>query len=294
MADADARDPLRIATFNVRTGIAPEHRPSRLWLRRRAAVASALADLDADVIGLQEVHGFQLRRLARAMPGYRFVAATPRGRWVGERCPVLIREQRLRVLAEHVAWFVDGGLDPHAAGERAGGAHHPRILSRVVLVDDRTGRELVVLNVHLATEASARRAAVAHVAAAVGGGDTILLGDFNATADDPDLAPLAAAGLTRIPVTGATFHRWSGSADGAPIDHLFVSAGWEVVGARVDRSRPGGRLPSDHWPVVADVVQGRARRRRPPAQAAVDERWSSISRRGGPSGSSGGRSSRAW
>jgi hypothetical protein len=32
-----------------------------------------------------------------------------------------------------------------------------------------------------------------------------------------------------------------------------VSDAWEVVDGGVDHSRPGGRLPADHWPIWADV-----------------------------------------
>jgi endonuclease/exonuclease/phosphatase family metal-dependent hydrolase len=223
-------------------------------LRRRAAVVAVLADLDADVIALQEVHGFQLRHLARQLGGYTVAGATPRGRWTGERCPLLVRTARLRVQSEQVAWYVDRGLDPYAAGLRMAGAHHPRVVSRVVLVDERIGRDLVVLNTHLATERAPRTRAIAHLAVAVQADeDTIVVGDLNEVPDAAALEPLAAAGLTRVPVDGATFHRWSGTATGAPIDHVFVSSAWEVVAARVDRSQPGGRLPSDHWPVVVDL-----------------------------------------
>ena len=59
--------------------------------------------------------------------------------------------------------------------------------------------------------------------------------------------------------TAGTHHAWDGAADGTRIDFVLAGGGWEVLSAHVDHSRPGGRLPSDHWPVVADVVLRRAR-----------------------------------
>ena len=87
------------------------------------------------------------------------------------------------------------------------------------------------------------------------------MGDLNATAGDPAVARLVAGGL-RDTLAGlgergpqaATHHRWDGSTDGTRIDYVFADDRWDVAGARIDHTRPGGRLPSDHWPVVAEVV----------------------------------------
>jgi endonuclease/exonuclease/phosphatase family metal-dependent hydrolase len=88
-----------------------------------------------------------------------------------------------------------------------------------------------------------------------------VVGDLNATAGDPAVATLGAGGLSdtlaglgeRGP-QAATHHRWDGSTDGTRIDYVFTDDHWDVLRARIDHSRPGGRLPSDHWPVVADVA----------------------------------------
>ncbi len=48
----------------------------------------------------------------------------------------------------------------------------------------------------------------------------------------------------------------------------MVGDGWDVLAARIDRAQQGRRLPSDHWPVVADVVL----RRRPASPASPGPR----------------------
>ena len=93
-----------------------------------------------------------------------------------------------------------------------------------------------------------------------------MLGDLNATAGDPAVARLVAGGLRdtlahlgeRGP-QAATHHQWDGSTDGTRIDYVLVDGGWDVLEARIDHTRPGGRLPSDHWPVVAEVALRRPR-----------------------------------
>ena len=67
-----------------------------------------------------------------------------------------------------------------------------------------------------------------------------------------------------------THHPWDGSTDDTRIDYVLAGPGWDVLGARVDHTRPGGRLPSDHWPVVADVAL------RPGVDSAI---WTSLIRR---------------
>ena len=88
-----------------------------------------------------------------------------------------------------------------------------------------------------------------------------MVGDLNATAEDPAVARLLAAGLAdtlaELGARGpraATHHAWDGSTDGTRIDFVLAGPRWDVLDARIDHTRPGGRLPSDHWPVVADVV----------------------------------------
>ncbi len=88
-----------------------------------------------------------------------------------------------------------------------------------------------------------------------------MLGDLNATAGDPAVAHLVAGGLrdtlAHLGARGpqaATHHPWDGSTDGTRIDYVLVDDGWDVLDARIDHARPGGRLPSDHWPVVAEVA----------------------------------------
>lgn len=81
----------------------------------------------------------------------------------------------------------------------------------------------------------------------------IVMGDFNLGLDSPAMNELAKAGLRSVLPTdaGGTFHAWSGATDRQRIDHILVDDGWEVLAAEVRHDRPGGRLPSDHWPIVA-------------------------------------------
>ncbi|HEX5642305.1 MAG TPA: endonuclease/exonuclease/phosphatase family protein [Thermoleophilia bacterium] len=250
---------MRVASFNVRTGLGWDGCDS--WPLRAGACAAAIAGLDADVVGLQEVRLFQERGLSRRLPGYAGAGAgRDDGRGRGERCTVAYRPARLRLLSWTVRWFSD---TPGRPGSRSWGNPIARIVTLCRFGDGRTGAVFGVANAHWdgASPASRRRSAEALLGWLDPALPWIVLGDLNATAGDPAVAHLLAAGLRdtlahlgeRGPQAG-THHPWDGSTDGTRIDYVLVDRGWDVLAARIDHARPGGRLPSDHWPVVATVA----------------------------------------
>ncbi len=202
----------------------------------------AIERIGPDVAGLQEVRPLQLRYLRRRLRAYGFHS---RGRaellGKGEHCPVLHRRDRLAVQGWDVRWF-----SPAAPDRIATLAHFDGFS---------------VLNTHLAERSPAvREASVRTMLAWLGetDGPWIVMGDLNATPADPPVQALLGAGLrdalAGLPADGpgaATGHGWTGTADGRRIDHILVSPEWEVVEASIARTRPRGRLPSDHWPVTA-------------------------------------------
>ncbi len=250
---------LRVASFNIRTGLRWDGWAS--WPLRAGACAAAIAGLGADVVGLQEVRLFQERSLARRLPGYAGAGAGREdGRGRGERCTVLYRTARLQLTSWTVRWFSD---TPGKPGSRSWGNPIARIVTLCRFSDRRTGEPFGVADAHWdgASAPSRLRSAEALLGWLDPELPWIVLGDLNATAGDPAVARLVAAGLrdtlAHLGARGpqaATHHPWDGSTEGTRIDHLLVDRHWDVLGARIDHARPGGRLPSDHWPVVAEVA----------------------------------------
>lgn len=231
----------RVASYNVRNGRAFDWGNS--WPFRRAATAATIESLDADIIGLQEVYRFQYRWLQPRLRGYAgtWAGRNRQGR-SGEGCPLLVRDARARIVEAQTRWYPPGGEFPRIA-----------TTSRVA-VDD---VELQVVNTHLdAKSPDHRRASVEQL---LGWLDRslpqIVIGDFNAEPDDALFEPLFRVGLRHaLPsAAGGSDHGFTGAEDGPRLDHVLVSANVHVVTAGVARPRPGGRLGSDHWPVVADL-----------------------------------------
>jgi endonuclease/exonuclease/phosphatase family metal-dependent hydrolase len=245
---------MRIASFNIRTGWAFDGIHS--WPFRRWATAGAIRDLDADVVALQEVHGFQLRWLMRQLRGYGADGEGRDGGSRGERCPLLVRNRDVRALDVRTRWFGD---EPERSGTRLPGASAARIATVGDLELTATSRRFRLVNTHLDARIPANRVRSAEQLAQWVDPTipTVVLGDFNAPLGDAVIGVLEDVGLRSAlpPGSGSTAHGFTGRRDGPGIDHILVSDHWAVHSAGVVRCEGASRrsLPSDHWPVVADL-----------------------------------------
>jgi endonuclease/exonuclease/phosphatase family metal-dependent hydrolase len=246
------------ASFNLRHGLAWDGTHS--WPFRRRAAAAAIGALHAEVVGLQEVHGFQERYLTRSLPGYRAVGAGREdGRERGERCSVLYRPGRLALDSWTVRWLSE---TPAVPGSRTWGNPVTRLATLCRFTDRTSGLRFGVADTHWDGDSAVSRLRSAE--ALLGWLDPqlawIVLGDLNATAGDPAVAALVAGGLRdTLPQAGergagaGTHHRWDGATDGTRIDYVLVTPHWELLDARIAGPAAHGGLPSDHWPVAATL-----------------------------------------
>jgi len=245
---------LKVATFNIRNGFAFDWCNS-WWFRRRATLA-AIVQLDADVVGLQEAYGFQLRWLAVRLPEMQAVGDGRSRRRRGERTSLLLRSASVEALSSTTRWF---GGRADSPGTRLPGARFPRIATTARL-RIAGGAEVAVTSTHLDERSKERRLHSASQLVSWLADDSchqVVLGDLNATPKSDVLACFIDAGFARVD-TGpdGTVHGFTGRTDGRIIDHVLVR-GVAVVAAGVSHERRRGRLPSDHWPVWAELELGR-------------------------------------
>jgi endonuclease/exonuclease/phosphatase family metal-dependent hydrolase len=248
----DGGPTLRVVSFNLRNGRAMDGWNS--WPFRRRATATVLRELHPDVAGLQEAYACQERYLLRALSGHASVGVGRSAGDRGERCPVLHRTEHLRLVTSRSRWYGD---DPDRPGTTLPGASFPRLATLAELEHRVTGRHFGVVNTHLDERLAANRARSAEQLLGWVQGDLpwLLIGDLNARPDEEAIRTLLDGGF-RMAVPdglGGTTHQWKGGTGGPRIDYILVSDGWDVLDGAVDHSRPGGRLPSDHWPIYADV-----------------------------------------
>ena len=267
--------PLTVVSFNIRNGIAFDRLHS--WPFWRRATAQAIARLDGDLLGLQEVYAFQERYLMRSLGGYAAIGTGRDARGGGERCSVLYRRMRLRLEAARTRWLSD---TPDVPGSCTWGNPLPRVATLCRFVDEASGRPIGFANLHLDGASAASRECAAEALLSWLEPDTpwLVAGDLNEAPDGAALRRLAAVGLRDLvaeqsrtsaerqttaddsglpaeqaahPV--ATEHGFGKITAGRRIDYVLASGHWRLERAWVAQERVGTRLPSDHWPVAARV-----------------------------------------
>lgn len=262
--------PTRVLTFNIRYGAADDGPDS--WRHRRYLVRLAIHDTDPDLIGLQECLAFQADELAAAFGEYRLVGAgRDDGDRAGEMCAVMVRGTRYEILESGHAWLSE---TPQRPGPPAWDAACTRLLTWVRVVDRYCEPDTFVFaNTHLDHAGTTARAEGARVirrtlADVADGQRVILTGDFNAPAETSEpwrlltdgAAPgpalrdvWLAADRRDLPADLGTFHGFTGEPSRGRIDWILADPGWRVVWAGADTAARGGRWPSDHFPVAAEL-----------------------------------------
>ncbi len=264
--------PLLVMSFNIRYGTAQDGDDS--WPFRAAFVAEVIDSVHPDVLGLQEALRFQLDELGGAMPGYGEVGVgRDDGREAGEYAAILFRRERLRLLDSGTFWLSD---TPTVPGSRSWGNRVTRICTWARFEDLGSGRRIAVYNIHLDHESQESRERSAHLlaerlAARPSAEPALVLGDFNAGADNPVRQFLTGSaepvGIgegasspyltdtygTLHPEAAAqgTFNAFRGDSTGPRIDAILVSDQWRLLRADILHSHRDDRYPSDHFPITA-------------------------------------------
>ncbi|HEU4820362.1 MAG TPA: endonuclease/exonuclease/phosphatase family protein [Qipengyuania sp.] len=257
---------LRAMTFNIRLDIASDG--ANAWPHRKDNVAALIAREAPDILGMQEVLLNQKRDLEAALPAYQVIgAARDDGREAGEFSPLAWRRDRFEMVRSGTFWLSPTPEVPSKGWDAA----FPRIATWAVLRDKQSGAQLRVLNTHfdhVGREARLNSAAIIARWVTEGPDRTlpaIVLGDFNAHPESEPYRRLAegadadlhdARVAARTPPYGppGTFTGFDiTKAPALLIDHIFVTPVFAVESYAVITQHWGGRLPSDHYPVVADL-----------------------------------------
>jgi endonuclease/exonuclease/phosphatase family metal-dependent hydrolase len=245
---------VRVLSFNIRNGDAGDG--PNAWPHRSDLVIELLRDVDADIVGLQEVLDYQLREILQALPQYEFVGVGREdGHADGEYAPVLFRSGAWECEDAETFWLSE---TPDVPGSRSWQTACCRICTRAALGG------LTVFNCHLdhvSQEAREKGMALILERISQTAGAAILMGDFNAgEANRAYRLPLEAGMVDSfrqvhpdVPEPGTYTGFSVDLAPGEKIDHLFVR-GLKVVGASVVPCGRDGRPASDHHAVYAEVT----------------------------------------
>ena len=239
----------RVMTFNIRNGLADDG--SNSWEHRRHLTAQVIRDSNADIIGLQEVFEFQLEYLKGELPEYAFYSVGREdGDNHGEQCSILWRADIFHPFDLKTFWLSD---TPNIPNSKTWGNRITRICSWLGIDEG-----FYFYNTHWDHESAEARIKSAEMIAGRGLSSVpwIVVGDFNAEPNSPDLAPLieleGCEFVSRDNSIGS-FHDFRGGEGGPSIDHMFVGGGIKAKLVEVVQTSESGIYPSDHYPVIFEV-----------------------------------------
>lgn len=253
---------LNVMSFNIRFNNPDDG--EHAWPHRKDRVAGLVRFHEADVVGMQEALPGQIRDLEARLPGYAWVGVgRDDGAEGGEFSPIFYRTDRLELLDHDTFWLSETPDEPGSVGWDAA---LPRIVTWARFRDRATDRTFVHFNTHFdhrgeAARLESARLLVRQVEAIAGEAPVVVTGDFNATPDEPPYARLADAfedAYTAVEAPygpAGTFSTFEvGNEADRRIDYIFSANGVTVhrFGTLTDQWH--GHYPSDHLPVLAEVV----------------------------------------
>ena len=262
-ADASPR-PFRIATFNMRTDC---DKGEHAWTNRLPLVVKVIKESGFDVIGAQELKTNQVADLRRALGPDGYVAIGRRrtfnSKYDTEGVYLLFSTNRFECLESGTFQLSE---TPEVPGSKSWKTDCPRTCVWAKLKDG-SGRAFFVYNTHLDhMSEEARRKGMELVvsrmkAATADGAPAFLLGDFNCAPSADNAVGIAersmknAATISETSHVGPekTFTNWKPTAHFL-IDYIFVNGAVRVISHKTHDDLPGGKSPSDHFPVSSEVV----------------------------------------
>ena len=264
---ADSSVEINVMTYNIRYDN-PEDSLNN-WQYRKERVANSILFYDADILGTQEVLHNQMVDLKNLLPNYESVGVGREdGKEKGEYSALFYKKDRFSVIDAGYFWLSE---TPEVAGSKGWDGACERIASWAKLKDQKTGKEVLVLNTHLDhVGIIARREGVNlvldRIAKMANGLPTILMGDFNADPDSDVIKQiLNTSNMNHLidsravsPVVYGpswSFHAFGKIPyDKRPlIDYIFISKGLEVSRYGVLAETENEGFLSDHAPVLASV-----------------------------------------
>ena len=220
------------------------------WRLRRARILQQLRDLNADVIGLQEVHDPVARDIRAALPAHDWVGvARDDGKTQGEYAPILFRRDKLRLVESGWFWLSEEPGLPSVGWD----ARYPRIATWVHL-EPPAGAAFLVINTHFdhrGVEARAGSAwlVVSEMLRRCRRGPSLVVGDLNARERE---APLTTLQLFLTNGASDTRGRQVGPHNthvAGRIDHILYTRHF----APAERRTLPNRFLSDHAALHYDL-----------------------------------------
>ena len=270
---------MKIVTFNIRTRW--DNDGINSFIHRIGLIYEKINEERPDVLAFQEVTERHIDVLTKLFPDYAFCGSGRLQDRKGEGLYTAYLKSRFDLTAERVFWLSD---TPDVPGSRFNcQSIYPRICVYTLLSRKDSGEMFGFYNVHLDylgmpghtappskdeiplnfdfyNIQNPRKLAIERLLLEmqneVREGEKIILGDFNATADDECLPLLLKAGYVDLTTSvGPTFHNFGKEESLMKIDYIFAKPSLEkrAKKAYLWRDEKNGIYLSDHYPVAVEI-----------------------------------------
>lgn len=259
---AQAQD-LTVATFNIR--MKTDSDVGNLWKDRKSAVTDLIKYHTFDIFGVQEAFHEQLVDMKAQLPGFAHIGVgRDDGAEAGEYSAIFYDTKRFKAIKDGTFWLSATATDKPNKGWDAA---LPRICTWGVFEDLENGKQFIFMNTHFDhVGVEARKESAKLILAKAKELATnlplILTGDFNVDQHDEAYATLSKSGVVQdihglaeiVYEPNSTFNGWGKSlkAD-SRIDHIFITAPFQVKKYGVLTDTYMDKFPSDHFPVVGNL-----------------------------------------
>lgn len=253
---------LRVMSYNIRYDNPADG--LNAWSNRKDFLVAQVRKTDPDIIGIQESLPHQVEYLASTWSEYGHAGRGRDEDGQGESTTIFYRKKRFELREEHMFWLSE---TPYQLSKGWDAAIR-RICTYVLLYDKETKQHILVFNTHFDHVGQEARLQSARLIirkireVSSGRLPVVLMGDFNAV---PESEPIRAlqGGLqdTRVEAkeksmgSDGSYNAFDSTKPATQlIDHIFVSSSFAVNHYAVLVESRESRYPSDHFPVVADLL----------------------------------------
>ena len=263
-----AQHQINVATYNLRYANKNDSIAGNGWGQRFPVAAQLIRFQDLDIFGTQEAKYHQLNDLTDSLPGYKWIGVgRDDGKQGGEFSAIFYKQAKYKVLKSGNFWLSTVTDKPNKGWDAA----LPRICTWVQFKEAKTGFVFYFFNLHMdhvgvVARRESAKLVLAKIKEMAGKTPAVLTGDFNVDQTSDSYAVINDSGVLKdtyvlSPVKLApsnTFNNFDANTAGDKrIDHIFVTKEFKVLRYGILTNTYHGRVPSDHYPVVAILAVGK-------------------------------------
>lgn len=258
---------IKIMTYNIRYAGDEKTEGVNSWNNRKDLIASVINSYKADLVGVQEALKLQLDDLKKLLPDYDWVGEGRDGGEAGEYSAIFYNKKRFEVLEDTTIWLSETPEVPSKSWD----ADYRRILTWAKVKDKETEKTFYHFNTHFDHKGEMAKLEMADilndkVAEIAGKSPAIVTGDLNFKPDSKGYQILTGGRrnylfdtqkVAKVDNSGSniTFNAFDEfPEEGNKIDYIFIKNEIEVINHKIITDTFEGRYPSDHNPVIVEVL----------------------------------------